>query len=323
MKKSEFKKFRSIEARRARTGFYFILPWIIGIILFFLSPLVQSISFSFSDVKLGASGGLDLNFMGLENYKYILLKDGDFNNNLRYSITEFAYSMPIIVILSLVFACVLNQKFKGRLFARALFFMPVIIASGVVMQMINSTGYGEPVSMSLGSTNSYMGYMIDFNDVLGKMGFSLEIIDFFSLHLQLHKHFASTEIDENKNAVINTPNDKILEAINSSNLNNTLGVVIRYFGGIKLGVGPLSRCYFKVIKEAINESEIIEIDNKITIFLETKLDNLKLLNSITKDYEVINKLFNEKITYEIKINKNDLDTLKITLENTNIKVKES
>ena len=116
---------------------------------------------------------------------------------------------------------------------------------------------------------------------------------------------------------------KILEAISSSNLNNTLGVVIRYFGGVKLGVGPLSRCYFKVIKEAINESEIIEIDNKITIFLETKLDNLKLLNSITKDYEVINKLFDEKITYEIKINKNDLDTLKITLENTNIKVKES
>lgn len=183
MKKSKFKKFHGIEARRARTGFYFILPWIIGIVLFFLSPLVQSITFSFSDVKLGASGGLDLNFMGLENYKYILLKDGDFNNNLRYSITEFAYSMPIIVILSLVFACVLNQKFKGRLFARALFFMPVIIASGVVMQMINSTGYGEPISMSLGSTNSYMGDMIDFNDVLGKMGFSLEIIDFFSMYI--------------------------------------------------------------------------------------------------------------------------------------------
>lgn len=183
MKKSKLKKFRSIEARRARTGFYFILPWFIGIVLFFLSPLVQSISFSFADVKLGAQGGLDFNLLGFENYNYILLKDGDFNKNLRNSITEFAYSMPIIVILSLVFACVLNQKFKGRLFARALFFMPVIIASGVVMQMINSSGYGEPVSMSLGSTNSYMGDMIDFNDVLGKMGFSLEIVNFFSMYI--------------------------------------------------------------------------------------------------------------------------------------------
>lgn len=112
---------------------------------------------------------------------------------------------------------------------------------------------------------------------------------------------------------------KILEAIASSNLNYTLGVVIRYFGGVKLGVGPLSRCYFKVVKGAINESEIIEIDNKITIFLETKLDNLKLLNSITQDYEVINKLFNEKIIYEIKLSKDDLEILKITLVNTNIK----
>lgn len=183
MKIGKFKKSRGIEARRAWTGFYFILPWFIGIVLFFLSPLVQSISFSFSDVKLGATGGLDLNFLGLQNYDYILFKDGDFRNNLRHSITEFAYSMPIIVILSLVFACVLNQKFKGRLFARALFFLPVIIASGVVMQIVNSTGYGEPVSMSLGSTNSYMGDMIDFNDVLGKMGFSLEIVDFFSMYI--------------------------------------------------------------------------------------------------------------------------------------------
>jgi ABC-type sugar transport system permease subunit len=183
VKRIKSKKFRSLEARRAWTGFYFILPWIIGIVLFFLSPLVQSILFSFSDVKLADGGGLDLNFVGLENYKYIFFKDGGFNQNLGWSMSEFAYSMPIIVILSLVFACVLNQKFKGRLFARALFFMPVIIASGVVMQIINSTGYGEPVSMSLGSTNSYMGDAIDFSDVLGKMGFTIEIIEFFSRYI--------------------------------------------------------------------------------------------------------------------------------------------
>lgn len=116
---------------------------------------------------------------------------------------------------------------------------------------------------------------------------------------------------------------KILEAINSSNLNYTLGVVVRYFGGVKLGVGPLSRCYFKVIKEGIKESTLKEIDKSITIYLETNLDNIKLLNTITKDYEITNKLFNEKITYEIKINKDALESLKNHLENTNIKIKES
>ena len=183
MSAKSVKKPRGIEARRARTGFYFILPWFVGIVLFFLSPLIQSVLFSFADVTLGASGGLEFDFKGFGNYTYIFNTDGAFTVNLRNSLISFAYSMPIIVILSLVFACALNQKFKGRIFARALFFLPVIIASGVVMQMINSTGSGEPVTMSLGSSNSYMGDMIDFNDVLGKMGFSSAIVNFFSVYI--------------------------------------------------------------------------------------------------------------------------------------------
>lgn len=176
-------KRRGVEAQKAKAGFYFILPWLVGMVLFFISPLVQSILFSFADVKLGDRGGLQFDFQAFENYRFIFKNDGAFTPNLRNSVTSFAYSMPIIVILSLVFACVLNQKFKGRLFARALFFLPVIIASGVVMQMITSSGYGEPVTMSLGSSNSYMGDMIDFNEVLGKMGFSEKIVDFFSVYI--------------------------------------------------------------------------------------------------------------------------------------------
>ena len=116
---------------------------------------------------------------------------------------------------------------------------------------------------------------------------------------------------------------KILEAITSSNLNYTMGVVIRYFGGVKLGVGPLSRCYFKTIKECIKESSLKEIDNKVIIYLETSLDNIKFLNNIVKNFEVTNKLFDEKITYEIKIKKEELNELKLSLENINIKIKES
>ena len=183
MSAKSVKKPRGIEARRARTGFYFILPWFVGIVLFFLSPLIQSVLFSFADVTLGSSGGLEFDFKGFGNYTYIFNTDGAFTVNLRNSLISFAYSMPIIVILSLVCACALNRKFKGRIFARALFFLPVIIASGLVMQMINSTRYGEPVTMSLGSSNSYMGDLIDFIDVLGKMGFSSGIVNFFSVYI--------------------------------------------------------------------------------------------------------------------------------------------
>lgn len=183
MLKIKKKKVRSIEHRNARNGFYFILPWIIGITLFFISPLVQSILFSFCDVNLGDFGGLEFKFIGIDNFKRIFLINGGYTKNLTATLTYFVYSLPIIVILSLIFAIVLNQNFRGRLFARSLFFLPVIIASGVVMVLLFSSGYGEPVSMSLGSSTSYSSEMIDFNSVLGQMGFSNEIIDFFSIYI--------------------------------------------------------------------------------------------------------------------------------------------
>lgn len=114
---------------------------------------------------------------------------------------------------------------------------------------------------------------------------------------------------------------KIYEALNSSSLNYTLGVVIRYFGGVKLGTGPLSRCYFKVIKEAIKNSKLKVLDNKIIIILETELNNLKVLNNIIKDKEIINKTFNEKVSYEIKIEKGELDNLINSLKNTSVTYK--
>ncbi|MDD5980113.1 MAG: YigZ family protein [bacterium] len=114
---------------------------------------------------------------------------------------------------------------------------------------------------------------------------------------------------------------KILDAITSSNLDFVLGVVIRYFGGVKLGIGPLSRCYYKVTKEAIKNSKLIEIDNKISIILETTTTNLKLLNNITKNFQIINKQFNETVIYEVKIDEENLDSFIKTLENTNITYK--
>lgn len=177
------KKPKGIESRKAKTGFYFILPWIIGTALFFISPLIQSILFSFANVSLGDNGGLVFNFIGFDNFKRILFVNGDYTKNLSSTVTSFAYSMPIIVILSLIFAIVLNQRFKGRLFARSLFFLPVIIASGVVMKMVFTAGYGDPATMTLGSATSYSSDMIDFNAVLEKMGFSPEIVEFFSMYI--------------------------------------------------------------------------------------------------------------------------------------------
>lgn len=123
----------------------FVAPWIIGFLLFFFVPLIQSILYSFSDVTLGMDGVLT-NFVGLKEYKYYLFEDPDFLGFLITDISTMLYSLPIILLISVVLALLLNQKFRGRLFFRALYFVPVIIASGVVIDLLFTTTDKELVS---------------------------------------------------------------------------------------------------------------------------------------------------------------------------------
>ena len=120
----------------------------------------------------------------IENLKYIFTVDGNYTKNLRDSIISFTYSFPIIVIISLIFAVILTQKFKGRIFARAVFFLPVIIATGVVMELMNGSGTGQPEMMSVtGSGNSYTSGMIDASALLEQIGLSSSLVEFMSNYI--------------------------------------------------------------------------------------------------------------------------------------------
>ena len=161
----------SIERRNSRNGFFFTLPWIIGVILFFLIPMVQSVLFAFSDVKVG-TGGFELKFVALKNFKYALYKSPEYISNLTDSLLEFAYQIPIVFILSFVLAVVLNGKFVGRTFFRSLFFIPVIIANGVVMDMINAGGQIEELNKV--TQSAYLSGLIDFESLFAQMGIPTE-----------------------------------------------------------------------------------------------------------------------------------------------------
>lgn len=132
------KRIKGIESLKSRYGVLFIMPWIIGVVLFFLVPLMQSVLYSLSDVNV-TENGMDFQFAFFKNYEYILFKNPDFETNLRSALSSFLYSLPIIVIVSLVLALILNQKFPGRFLFRALYFMPVIIATGIVMEIVFRT----------------------------------------------------------------------------------------------------------------------------------------------------------------------------------------
>lgn len=119
-------------------GFIYVLPWLIGFILFFLTPLINSLIYSFNTVETNING-IFLHFVGFDNFKEALLINPNFNRTLISSIVDMLVNVPLIVIFSLFVAVLLNQKFRGRAVARAIFFLPVILASGVIANLESSS----------------------------------------------------------------------------------------------------------------------------------------------------------------------------------------
>ena len=172
------KKIKSIEKRNARNSFLFTVPWIIGFIIFFFKPMLQSLLFSFSKVNV-TTNGFSISFIGLENYKYILYKSPEYVNNLLNSLRSYMSQIPVILILSLFIAVVLNKKFRGKTFFRSLYFIPVIISTGVVMNYISGDSVMEAMRDSAAAEdviNTYADKYIDFNAVFLEMGLPENIV---------------------------------------------------------------------------------------------------------------------------------------------------
>lgn len=126
----------SYARRKSLYGYGFIALWFVGTVTWFLYPLANSLMYSFMDVT-PEKGGMQGTWVGLDNYIYIFTGDANYNKYLVHTLIETLWKTPLILIFSLFIAVILNQKFKGRTFARAVFFLPVIIATGPVYQIIN------------------------------------------------------------------------------------------------------------------------------------------------------------------------------------------
>lgn len=131
------KRSLTLAQQRALFGYLFIAPFFIGFIFLFLTPLIQSLQFSLSNLQVTATG-YDLHFIGLENYVEVLRVNPTFVPSLIANMTEISSKVPVIIIFSFFAASLLNQKFKGRAFARAVFFLPVILTSGIILAIESS-----------------------------------------------------------------------------------------------------------------------------------------------------------------------------------------
>ena len=120
----------TIRTRRAITGYMFILPFILGFLVFMVRPLLNSFYMSFCDVN---PNGLTMEWTGGGNYKYALTADPEYNRLLTEEISRMGINTLATLVLSFVVAVILNGKFKGRTLARAIFFLPVIFSAGVLL----------------------------------------------------------------------------------------------------------------------------------------------------------------------------------------------
>ena len=164
------RKKLAYEKRKALYGYGFIGLWMIGTLFFFLIPLVKSLWYSFNEVSIG-EGKMLTSFVGLDKFDYVLTVDENYADYLKDTLLETLWKTPLVVVFSLFIAVILNQKFKGRTFARAVFFLPVIIATGPVYKIINgdmdSTGNTGAGQFSTMFSTDLVGELMQFLGIYG------------------------------------------------------------------------------------------------------------------------------------------------------------
>jgi ABC-type sugar transport systems, permease components len=167
------------EQRRSWAGRLFILPWLLGFLLFFAKPLLQSVYYTFCEIKLG-NKGYEIVFKGLVNYIFVFTQDPDFFRLLLpETLKNLVYEIPIIAIFSLFIAALLNQKFRGRGFVRAIFFLPVIITSGIIIHILKQDIFASSVMQS-NSQAVYMFKSSGLQDLLLQNGLDYKIVNYFT-----------------------------------------------------------------------------------------------------------------------------------------------
>lgn len=121
--------------RRQLYGWGFISLWFAGTVMFFLIPLVKSLWYSFNTVTI-EPGRIKTEWVGTGKFVHAM-EDPNFTDALGSTIAETLWKTPLILIFSMFIAVVLNQNFRGRSLARAVFFLPVIIVTGPVFKIIS------------------------------------------------------------------------------------------------------------------------------------------------------------------------------------------
>ena len=126
------KRYVGLQRKKAKAGILFIMPFILGFLLFMVKPLAQSFYMSFCNVELSA-GNYNPIWAGIANYIHAFRVDPEYNRLLTEEIVRMMLYSVAIIVFSFFVSLILNQEFHGRALVRAIFFLPVILSSGVII----------------------------------------------------------------------------------------------------------------------------------------------------------------------------------------------
>ena len=142
----------SLLTKRSLSGWLFILPFVIGIVVIYATLLFTSLQASFYNV---ATDGELKEFVGIQNY--ITAIQGDFSITLVDGFVDLILQIPAIVIFSLFMAIILNQKMTGRAAFRAIFFLPVILSTGIIDRLNSTDAFSNAVGSAGGGIDNNTG----------------------------------------------------------------------------------------------------------------------------------------------------------------------
>ena len=144
---------------RINPGLLFISPWLIGFVVLVLWPLVQSFYFRLNTIRLRPTGRVYL-FVGFNNFRDVWLKDMFFVQELLTFLISTILRVPVIIVFSLIIALLLNQKLKFKGLLRVIFFMPVIISSGPVMNQLITEGATSIPLVNIGALSTVISNVL-------------------------------------------------------------------------------------------------------------------------------------------------------------------
>ena len=138
MELKSIKRKSTFKSRSYAESILFVLPWSIGFLLFFAYPIFSSIQLSFS--RIDHLINYNMSFVGMQNYYSALFFNTEYVPILINSIITTVVMIPCIVFIAMILAIILNGKIAVRGFFRSIFFLPVLLGTGFVMQQLLGTG---------------------------------------------------------------------------------------------------------------------------------------------------------------------------------------